>query len=72
MLCSYQYMGASWGFEIIAEGSNHDDFFEDAKGRLAAIHFNGKVDGIKTYTIPVSPSAGLFVRAIVFLRNFLF
>lgn len=63
---SYRYKGKSWSFEFPAED------FEDAEGRLAAIHFNGKLDGQLGATIPaLIPGASLWVRTIVFFRNLL-
>jgi len=63
---SYRYKGSDWGFELPAED------FEDAKARLAAIYFSGKLDGRLGGTIPASiPGASLWVRMIVFVRNLL-
>ena len=61
---SYRHKNKSWSFDLPAEN------FEDAKARLAAIHFSGKLEGRLGGTIPASFfAAGLLVRAIVFLRN---
>ena len=65
-LCSYRYKGQDWGFDLVAQD------FDDAKAKLSAIHFNGKVEDKLMATIPAAPLAGLFVRAIAFLRNYLF
>jgi len=63
-LCSYRYKGQLCGFDIIARD------FEDAEARLAAIHFNGKVDGRLKAVIPAStPASGLIVRMLVWWRN---
>jgi hypothetical protein len=59
MLCSYDFRGAEWAFEIKAES------FEDAEARLAAIRMNGSVDGEHVLTIPVGPEDGPLGR---FLR----
>ena len=63
---TYWYKGSEWSFDLPAEN------FDDAEARLAAIHFNGKLEGQLGGTIPASiPAAGLLVRMIVFFRNLL-
>lgn len=62
-LCSYRYEGHQWNFHLSAKD------LKDAEARLAAIHFNGQVDGELMFVIPVSPPDGLFIRMITFLRS---
>ena len=46
-ICTYNYYGKPYSFEIPAES------FEDAEKRLKNIGSNGRVDGILKMTIPV-------------------
>ena len=43
---SYRYKGSNWSFEFPSED------FAEAEARLAAINFNGKVEGILRGEIP--------------------
>lgn len=64
-VCTYRYKDKDWGFDIVARD------FDDARQRLAALGTWGKVDGVLYGTIPATPASGLYVRALVFLRNLL-
>lgn len=46
-VCSYNYAGYKWSFEIQAES------MMDARSRMAFIQSNGQVDGELMATIPV-------------------
>lgn len=65
-LCSYRYQGSEWSFDLLAED------LEDAKARLQAIRALGQVDGKLEMKIPLNPATSIFVRVIVYLRNWLF
>lgn len=61
-LCSYNYEGGSWSFQIQAQS------FADAQARLDLLYF-AKVDGELVAEIPAWAAGGIISRLLCWWKN---